>query len=147
MTIEQIIENFDDAQTPDAKQNIIDSIDESLITEHAEVIKELKNQVGDLKDQLAEEEDAKINSDIEEGLMSLYTCTKSVNGFVEGNSYYVKVDDTKAKYIESFGEVPEALVDYINNIKPIVWVVTDNGIGSLKYKVLVDFEFSEYFTK
>lgn len=148
MTIEQLIEDFDEAQTIDAKQTLIDSIDESLITEHTDIIKELKNQIGDLKDQLGEEEDASINLDIENDVMSLYTCTKSINEFVEGNQYYVKLDDTRAKYIEVFGEIPEALVDYIMSIKPIIWIVTDNGIGSLKYKVLVtDFDFSQHFNK
>jgi hypothetical protein len=46
------------------------------------------------------------------------------------------------------GDIPEALLDYINGIKPLIWIVTDNGIGSLKYKVLVtDFDFSEHFNK
>jgi hypothetical protein len=148
MNIEQLIEDFDEAQTIDAKQSLIDSIDESLIAEHTDIIKELKNQIGDLKDQMAEEEDTRINLDIDNGLVSLYTCTKSVNEFIEGNQYYVKVDDARAKYTEVFGEVPEALVDYIMSIKPLIWIVTDNGIGSLKYKVLVkDFDFSKHFNK
>jgi hypothetical protein len=81
--------------------------------------------------------------------MELYTCTKSVNEFVEGSNYYVQIDDVKSKYIESFeGDIPEVLLDYINGIKSLIWIVTDNGIGSLKYKVLVtDFDFSEHFTK
>jgi hypothetical protein len=79
----------------------------------------------------------------------LWTCTKSVNEFVEGWRYYVMIDDVRSKYSESFGgDMPEALKDYIVSIKPLVWIVTDSGIGSLKYKVLVtNFDFSKHFNK
>jgi hypothetical protein len=150
-TIEQFIEDFEMAQTPDAKQEVMLKLLDSDIdlVDNKELLIEYKAQIQDLKEQINIEEDIKINDLIENGLMELWTCTKSVNEFVEGSRYYVQIDDVKSKYTESFeGDIPEALVDYINGIKPLVWVVTDNGIGSLKYKVLVtDFDFSEYFNK
>ena len=147
-TIEQLIEDFEEAQTPDAKQSLIDSIDESLIAEHADIIKELKNQIGDLKDQLAEEEDAKINIEIEKGDWQLYTCAESIDEYAQGRSYYVQILDIKSEYIKSFGgDMPEAIKEYISNIKPLVWIVNDNGIGTLKYKKVVNFNFEEYFSK
>jgi len=149
-TIEQFIEEFEEAQTPDAKQEVMLRLLDSDIdlVDNKELLIEYKAQIADLREQINIEEDIKINDLIDKGLMSLYTCTKSVNEFIEGNQYYVKVDDARAKYIEVFGEVPEALVDYINSIKPLIWIVTDNGIGTLKYKVLVkDFDFSQHFNK
>jgi hypothetical protein len=150
-TIEQFIEDFEMAQTPDAKQAVFQKLTESDIdlVDNKELLIEYKAQIQDLKEQINIEEDIKINDLIENGSMELYTCTKSVNEFVEGSRYYVQIDDVKSKYTESFeGDIPEALVDYINGIKPLIWIVTDNGIGSLKYKVLVtDFDFSEHFNK
>jgi hypothetical protein len=119
------------------------------LVDNKELLIEYKAQIQDLKEQINIEEDIKINDLIENGSMELWTCTKSVNEFVEGSRYYVQIDDVKSKYTESFeGDIPEALLDYINGIKPLIWIVTDNGIGSLKYKVLVtDFDFSEHFNK
>jgi hypothetical protein len=87
--------------------------------------------------------------------MELYTCTKSVNEFVEGSNYYVQIDDVKSKYIESFESsyfyIPDDIKAYVNNIKPLIWVVTDNGIGTLKSRDLfieeVYGKFDEHFTK
>jgi hypothetical protein len=81
--------------------------------------------------------------------MSLYTCTKSVNKFVEGSRYYVQIVDYKSNLVAIEGvDIPDAIKEYVDNIKPLIWIVTDNGIGSLKYKVLVtDFDFSEHFNK
>jgi hypothetical protein len=150
-TIEQFIEDFEMAQTPDAKQAVFQKLTESDIdlVDNKELLIEYKAQIQDLREQINIEEDIKINDLIDKGLMELYICTKSVNEFVEGSRYYVQIDDVKSKYTESFeGDIPEALVDYINGIKPLIWIVTDNGIGSLKYKVLVtDFDFSEHFNK
>jgi hypothetical protein len=153
-TIEQFIEEFEEAQTPDAKQEVMSRLIDSDIdlVEHKELLIEYKAQIADLREQLDIEEDIKINDLIEKESMELYTCTKSVNEFVEGSNYYVQIDDVKSKYIESFERsyfyIPDAIKEYVNSIKPLIWIVTDNGIGSLKYKVLVkDFDFSEHFNK
>ena len=150
-TIEQFIEEFEEAQTPDAKQEVMLRLLDSDIdlVDNKELLIEYKAQIADLREQINIEEDIKINDLIENCLMELWTCTKSVNEFVEGSRYYVQIDDVKSKYTESFeGDIPEALVDYINGIKPLIRIVADNGIGSLKYKVLVtDFDFSQHFNK
>ena len=153
-TIEQFIEEFEEAQTPDAKQEVMSRLLDSDIdlVDNKELLIEYKAQIQDIKEQISIEEDIKINDLIENGSMELWTCTKSVNEFVEGSRYYVHIDDVKSKYIESFENsyfyIPDAIKAYVENIKPLIWIVTDNGIGSLKYKVLVtDFDFSEHFTK
>jgi len=153
-TIEQFGEEFEEAQTPDAKQEVMLRLLDSDIdlVDNKELLIEYKAQIADLREQISIEEDIKINDLIDKDLISLYTCTKSVNEFVEGSNYYVQIDDVKSKYVESFERsyfyIPDAIKAYVDNIKPIIWIVTDNGIGSLKYKVLVtDFDFSEHFTK
>ena len=150
-TIEQFIEDFEAAQTPDAKQALFQTLIESDIDleDNKELLIEYRAQIADLREQLHIEEDIKINDLIDKGSMVLMTCIKSVDEFVEGSSYYVHIDDVKSKYTESFGDdIPQALKDYLNGIKPLVWIVNDSGIGTLKYRKLVtDFEFSDYFTK
>ena len=150
-TIEQFIEDFEAAQTPDAKQALFQTLIESDIdlADNKELLIEYRAQIADLREQLHIEEDIKINDLIDRGSMELYVCNKAVDEFVEGSSYYVMIDDVKSKYTESFGDdIPQALKDYLNGIKPLVWIVNDSGIGTLKYRKLVtDFEFSDYFTK
>jgi hypothetical protein len=152
MTIEQFIEDFDVAQTPADKQEVLLKLLDSDIdvVEHKELISEYKDQIQDLRDQIRIDEDASINSDIDNGLMELYTCTKGTLEFVEGSRYYVKIVDYKSNLVALEGvEIPQEIKDYVENIKPIIWIVLDNGIGTLKYKRLIttSFGFSEHFTK
>jgi len=150
-TIEQFVEEFEEAQTPDAKQEVMSRLLDSDIDllDNKELLIEYKAQIEDLREQINIEEDIKINDLIDKGLMSLYTCTKSVNEFVEGSNYYVQIDDYKSKLVAIEGiDIPDAIKAYVSGIKPLIWIVTDSGIGSLKYKRLVtDFDFSEHFTK
>ena len=150
-TIEQFVEDFDDAQTPEAKQEVLLKLLDSDIdvVENKEIIKEYRSQIQDLREQLDIEADAVINIQIEQGFVELYTCNKGVNEFVEGSRYYVHIDDYKSKLVAIEGiDIPQAIKDYVSGIKPLIWIVTDNGIGTLKYKRLVtDFEFSEHFNK
>jgi hypothetical protein len=150
-TIEQFVEDFEDAQTPDAKNEVLLKLLDSDIdvVDNKELLIEYKAQIRDLKEQLDIEEDIKINDLIDNGSMELYVCKKSVDKFVEGSSYYVHMDDYKSKLVAIEGvDIPDAIKAYVSGIKPLIWIVTDSGIGSLKYKVLVtDFDFSEHFTK
>lgn len=149
-TIEQFVEDFEDAQTPDAKQSVLLTLLDSDVdvVEHKELLKEYKEQIQDLKDQLDIEGDAVINIEIEQGFVKLYTCTKSVGNYIEGSNYYVKIDDYKSNLVAIEGvDIPDVIKEYVNNIKPLIWIVNDNGIGTLKYKRLViDFDFSEHFS-
>lgn len=150
-TIEQFVEDFDDAQTPEAKQEVLLKLLDSDIdvVDNKEIILEYRAQIKDLKEQLDIEASAVIDIQIEQGFVELYTCNKSVNEFVQGSRYYVQIDDVRSKYTDRFeGDVPQVMKDYFNGIKPLIWIVTDGGIGTLKDKRLVtDFEFTEHFNK
>jgi hypothetical protein len=150
-TIEQFVEDFEDAQTPDVKQDVLLTLLDSDVdvVEHKELLKEYREQIQDLRDQIRIDEDAKINSNIDKGLMELYTCTKGTLEFVEGSRYYVRIVDYKSNLVAIDGvEIPQEIKDYVSGIKPLIWVAIDNGIGTLKYERLVtESQFSEHFTK
>jgi hypothetical protein len=149
-TIEQFIEEFEESQTPDAKQEVMSRLLDSDIdlVDNKELLIEYKAQIQDLREQLDIEEDIKINDLIDNGSMELFTCIKAVDEFVEGSNYYVQIDDYKSKLVAIEGvDVPQNIKDYLDGIKPLVWVANDRGIGTLKFRTLINFEFSEYFTK
>ena len=155
-TYEKFKEDFEDAQTPEAKQEAIFALLDSDIDvkEYKEDIQEYRAQLQDLKNQMEVEEDASINSGIENGTFKLYTCIEDVNQYKAGSNYYVKVDEIKKRYTETIagGEVfvkdlDPKIQEYIAGLKDLILIVTDEGIGTLKKKnLVVDFDFSKHFT-
>lgn len=156
-TYEKFKEDFEDAQTPEAKQEVLITLLDSDIDvkEYKEDIQEYRAQLQDLKDQMEVEEDASINTGIENGDFKLYTCTEDVNQYKAGNNYYVKVDNIKSRYTSALvgadvtleDEIPSKIKEYILGLKDLIWIVTDAGIGTFKKKNLVtDFDFSKHFT-
>lgn len=131
-TYEKFKEDFEDAQTPEAKQEALMTLLDSDIDvkEYKEDIQEYRAQLQDLKDQIDGVIDASINTGIENGTFELYTCTEDVDQYKAGNNYYVKVQTFLSK-----------------GLKDLIWIATDEGIGTLKRKNLVtDFDFSKHFT-
>ena len=98
--------------------------------------------------------DASINAGIENGTFKLYTCIEDVNQYKAGSNYYVNVDSIKTRYTAALigdaseSEIPSEIKEYFNGLRDLIWIVTDDGIGTLKNKNLViDFEFSKHFAK
>jgi len=155
-TYEKFKEDFEDAQTPEAKQEaLITLLDSDIdVKEYKEDIQEYKAQLQDLKDQMEVEEDTSIDVGIENGTFKLYTCTEDVDQYKAERNYYVKVDEIKKRYTETIagGEVfvkdlDPKIQEYIAGLKDLILIVTDEGIGTLKKKNLVlDFDFSKHFT-
>jgi hypothetical protein len=155
-TYEKFKEDFEDAQTPEVKQEaLITLLDSDIdVKEYKEDIQEYKAQLQDLKDQMEVEEDTSIDVGIENGTFKLYTCTEDVNQYKAGSNYYVKVDEIKKRYTETIagGEVfvkdlDPKIQEYIAGLKDLILIVTDEGIGTLKKKnLVVDFDFSKHFT-
>ena len=156
-TYEKFKEDFDDAQTPEAKQEVIFALLDSDIdvNEYKEDIQEYRAQLRDLKNQMEAEEDASIDIGIENGTFNLYKCIEDVDRYKAGRNYYVSIDSIKTRYTEKLagGEVfvkdlDTKIQDYIDGLKDLIWIVTDEGIGTLKRKNLVtSFDFSKHFTK
>jgi hypothetical protein len=154
-TYQKFKEEFEDAETPDAKQNaIITLLDSNIdLNEYKEDIQEYRNQLKDLKHQIEVDEDAYINKGIDNGNFTLYTCTQDVNQYTAGNNYYVSIDNIKTRYTAALigdapeSEIPNEIKEYFNGLKDLIWIVTDNGLGTLKKKELVYFDFNKHFKK
>ena len=149
-TIEQFELDFDEASSYEQKNEVIlrslDLLDIKDI-EVKETILNFRSEIKDYQLEMKKEEDASCNRDIESGSCELYKCIKSINNFVEGYNYYVKIDDVRTKYIEALGEIPEAIKEYISNIKPLICIINDDGVGTLKTKNVFLENFSDYFQK
>jgi len=159
-TYQKFKETFEDAQTPEAKQNaIITLLDSNIdVKEYKEDIQEYKDQLKDLKHQMEVDEDAYINKGIDNGTFTLYTCTQNTHQYTAGNKYYVSIDNIKTRYTAALigdapeSEIPKEIKEYFNGLRDLIWIVTDNGLGTLKKKELVvgfnfDFDFYKHFTK
>jgi len=156
-TLDTFEQEFSDAQSEKEKQDVfnklLDSDIDFTITENKERMVEYHAQLEDYRQELKVQDDYLINVELEmfPGKWQLYTCIKDVNICTTGSNYYVKIDDMAKRYKDADGEVPEAIAEYVSKIKPLIWIVTDDGIGTLKSKNLfveeVYGKFDEHFTK
>ena len=149
-TLEQFESDFDGADSIDDKNKVLEkALDNFDVTdpEVKETLLKFRNEIKDYQLEMKKEADLSCNKDIESGSCELYKCIKSINNFVEDYNYYVKIDDVRGKYTEALGETPDAIKEYISNIKPLIWIISDNGIGTLKMKNIFKENFSDYFKK
>jgi hypothetical protein len=166
-TLDTFEQEFSDAQSEKEKQDffnkLLDSDVDFTIPENKERMVEYHTQLQDYRQELQIEEDNQINLELEmfPGKWQLYTCIKDINVCTSGKNYYVKIDDMSKQYQND--EIPEygfdalAILAYISKMKPLIWIVTDDGIGTLKSKHLftdmyskdeaVYDRFYEHFTK
>lgn len=144
--------------SPDEMAGVIEEMLDSkdIDFENKEVresIKEYRAQIEDYRNDIKADQDKACNEWIENGKCDLYKCKKGVDHLWEsGNRYYVNIDDTKSRYIENLSQVMDKLkpevIDKINSMKPLIWIIRDNGIGTLKEKNLFVFDnFEDYFEK
>ena len=149
-TLEQFESDFDGADSIEDKNKVLEkALDNFDVTdsEVRETLLKFRNEIKDYQLEMKKEEDLSCNRDIDSGSCELYKCIKSINNFVEDYNYYVKIDDVRGKYTEALGETPDAIKEYISNIKPLIWIISDNGIGTLKTKNVFLDNFSDYFQK
>lgn len=153
MTILEKFEiEFNDATTLSLKSEILDSLLQSDLDfsndEVREIIREYKAQLNDFKELLEIEADSIINQEIENDKYELFTCIESIDEYVKGYDYYIFVDDVASQYRSlDIDKISKELSEYVNKIKPIVWIVLDNGIGTLKRKNIFTEDFKKYFTE
>ena len=149
-TIEQFEIDFDDAPNLDSKHEVIikalDLLDTSDLIVR-EILLRHKEHLIDIRDEIAKEDDIRCNSDIDNGLVELYTCIKETNGCLVGSRYYVRIDDVRVSLEERWSEVAtDEIKSFINSMKPTFWIYKDSGIGTLKYSECLIGNLSEYFT-
>lgn len=148
--IETFYEDFNNAQTPEEKEKLLSEFITSGFEISDDDIKELKYQIEDIRQSDAIIEDAIISIDIEDGKYSLFTCIKELGDYQSGCNYYVKSDDPKEFYkMSGIGETNPIIQNMIDSIKPIYYIIVDDGIGTLKRKNIFskDATFSNYFIK
>lgn len=156
MTIEKFENEFNDAQSLELKRELIEKLLDSDIdfndSEIKSKLKEYSSQLQDFKETMEIENSLLIDTDIENGKYQLYTCieeTEFFTKYVKGRNYYVSIDDISKRYIENIGDITDLndeFKEYLSNIKPVVWIVSDDGIGTLKRKYTFSDDFSKHFT-
>jgi hypothetical protein len=156
-TIEQFEIDFENSYTVESKREVLekaldnlDFFDDNI----KETILKYKDDLKDLQTEMKVEEDLKCKSDIENGVAQLYTCLKDYDGLglslMSGSNYYIHYDDVKNRYVPKGSEedIPDFVKEYASNLKPLVSVYLDNGIGTLKYRSLfLEGDFENYFKK
>lgn len=136
---------FDEASTYSEKERL-------LLESEFKDIKEFRYQLNDFKELLEKSEGYLINQEIDDRKYTLYTCINDVEDcdifYKKGADYYVFIDDVASDYKKSqIVQLSDALNDYINNISIIYWIVSDNGIGTIRRKRVFKNNFEEYFIK
>ena len=153
-TIEQFELDFENSYSLESKREVLEkALDTFDVTdsEIKETLLKYKEELKDLHSEMKIEEDLKCKSDIENGVAELYTCIQDYDTLKCGNSYYIQYDDIKNRYVPSGLEddIPDFIKEYASNLKPLIYVYLDNGIGSLKFRDVIRLkdDFEKYFTK
>ena len=156
-TIEQFEIDFENSYTVESKREVLekalDTFDFSD-SDIKETILKYKDDLKDLQTEMKVEEDLKCKSDIENGVAQLYTCIKDYDGLgltlKSESNYYINYDNVKDRYVPKGSEedIPDFVKEYASNLKPLVSIYLDNGIGTLKYRSLfLEVDFENYFKK
>ena len=158
-TIEDFQLEIDNCNTPDEMNGVIEKLLDSDIditnTDVKEMILEYRTQLQDYRNDLKVEMDQVCNKWIESGLCQLYMCKSDILGWKANNRYYVRIDDIRAENLERLKDVMDRLepevIERINSMEPLIWIISDNGIGTLKehhvFVKLDDVKFEDYFEK
>ncbi len=158
-TIEDFQIEMQSVETPQEMTGVIDKLLDSDIdvtnSEIKEMILEYRSQIEDYRKDMMVEEDKKCSDWIESGKCELYLCKKGIHWFKSGNRYHVRVDDTKSQYLENIKDIIDRLqpevIEKLTSMKPLIWVISDNGIGTLKSSHVFTTQngeiFEDYFEK
>jgi hypothetical protein len=139
-TIEDFQIEMQDCNSPEEMSAVIEKLLDSNIDitdkEVKELVLEYRKQIEDYRMDLKIEMDQVCNKWIESGLCELYMCKSDIQYWKANNRYYVRIDDTKSQYLEKIKDVIDRLdsevIDRFNSMKPLIWIISDNGIGTLK---------------
>ena len=166
MTSEELELEFENAPTLDDKYNLLNT---AIITqlntfmatggENDEFVKmdeTIKNLFDDFKFlqiDKEQEENKNCEEEIQNGKFEIYTCIKELPDFKcnIGDIRYIKIDDIASEYkSKGIDQISTEMAEYISNIEPIITIISDNGIGTLKFKKIFTKEigdFNDYFKK
>ena len=153
MELRNYSEKLKECKTIDSALSILSDIKSSGLNK--EDLKEFKEQISDFVKESKEEENNVCNRWIEEDKCKIHTCIKTfdISGstFEIGNRYYIYIDDVSKMYQENLSKISDRLSDSvkdkINNIESIIYIISDNGIGTLKKRIKFPskLKFKNYF--
>jgi hypothetical protein len=117
-----------------------------------------KNELKDIRDQMVIDENTFCEKAIQEGKFEVYKCVHPVEQFEMDGSYYVMKLSLQTSSFDDVAKVYEASItadnpiikEYISTIKPLVYIIVDNGIGTPKRRSVFpknEFNFDDHFVK
>ncbi len=153
MDIEYFETEFNDCDTISEKENLLQEFVKTANLSDPDIeefVTECRMKINDIIESSAIEEDVTIDLEIQDGIYKLYNCEESFGDYQSGSNYYVKSVDLADVYRKTgIGETNPQIQNMIDSIKPIYWIVTDDGLGTLKRKNIFpkELDFSKFFTK
>jgi hypothetical protein len=153
MNIEYFEKEFNDCDTLSEKENLLQEFIKNTNLSDPdieELVIECRMKINDIIEASTIEEDMTIDLEIQDGVYSLYTCQEGFGDYKLGSNYYVKSVDLADVYRKTgIGETNQEIQYMIDSIKPIHWIITDDGVGTLKRKNIFpkELDFSKFFTK
>jgi hypothetical protein len=151
-TIEQFEIDFESATTDEKSEVLIKALDnlDASDPDVIETLSQYKNELKDIREQMIIDENAFCEKAIQEGKFEVYKCVHPVEKFEMDGSYYVMIDDVAKVYEASITADNPIIKEYISTIKPLVYIIVDNGIGTPKRRSVFpksEFNFDEHFVK
>lgn len=137
---------FQESETLKERQEIVKEMMGLGLPEFDEDISEFSEIVNDEILEIKNQENLRILNDIDEGKYGLYRCVVPTGPFRKSEEYRVRIDDMKSELMESWKDnMTEVIEKYINSIVSVVWIVVDDGLGTLKRKIRFDGNLEEHF--
>ena len=151
-TIEQFEIDFESATTDEKSEVLIKALDnlDASDPDVMETLSQYKNELKDIREQMVIDENAFCEKAIQEGKFEVYKCVHPVEKFEMDGSYYVMIDDVAKVYEANITADNPIIKEYISTIKPLVYIIVDNGIGTPKRRSVFpknEFNFDEHFVK
>jgi hypothetical protein len=151
-TIEQFEIDFESATTDEKSEVLIKALDNLDVSdpEVMATLSQYKNELKDIREQMVIDENVFCEKAIQDGKFEVYKCVHPVGQFEMDGSYYVMIDDVAKVYEASITADNPIIKEYISTIKPLVYIIVDNGIGTPKRRSVFpknEFNFDEHFVK
>ena len=151
-TIEQFEIDFESATTDEKSEVLLKALDNLDASDPnvMETLSQYKNELKDIREQMVIDENAFCEKSIQDGKFEVYKCIHPVGQFEIGGSYYVMIDDVAKVYEASITADNPIIKEYISTIKPLVYIIVDNGIGTPKRRSVFpknEFNFDDHFVK
>lgn len=150
MTIKEFKIIFENSETFNLKSKALELFinTKPQDIESIEAISNSKDILDMIKEEEEIENDRHITLQIENNLYQLWNCIETNYPFIKGEDYWVRIDDMSNELNDIWSNIiNDNIKSYINNIKPIIWIISDNGLGTRKKKIEFKSDLNRYFKK